>query len=236
MNFKILWVILTVGIFGNVARADEDQAVKHRLSDWELGDSLFGKPVTTRSLKGKVVVIQYWGVGCSSCLKGLAHLNKLDEEYRAKGLTIIGAEIYHSGKKQISAVLEKQNVGFTITDGVTGPISVSGLPYAVVFSPDGNLLFHGHPNDERFEAQIKAATANVKNHKKVALRVAEVSVIPSREWTDSTGRKMLASVSKIEGEKVFFQMKTGKVVAYQITKLSAEDQKIIKNAVTQSEK
>jgi hypothetical protein len=61
-----------------------------------------------------------------------------------------------------------------------------------------------------------------------------VSVIPSREWTDSTGRKMLASVSKIEGEKVFFQMKTGKVVAYQIAKLSADDQEIIKNAVTLS--
>lgn len=236
MNFKILWVILTVGIFIKAASADENQVFQHRLSDWELGDSLFGKPVTTRSLKGKPVVIQYWGVGCSSCLKGLVRLKKLDEEYREKGLTIIGAEIYHSGKNQIAEVLKKQNVGYSITDGVTGPISVSGLPYAVVFAPDGRLVFHGHPNDEQFEAQIKAATADVKNLEKPAVRVAEDSIIPMRQWTDGTGRQMLASVEKIEGDKVHFQMKSGKIVSYQIKKLSEEDQKIIKKAVISRDK
>jgi coenzyme F420-reducing hydrogenase beta subunit len=51
-----------------------------------------------------------------------------------------------------------------------------------------------------------------------------------RQWTDGTGRQMLASVEKIEDGKVHFQMKSGKVVSYQINKLSEEDQKIIKKS------
>lgn len=236
MNFKILWAVLAAGIFVNVASADGNQPAQYRLSDWELGDSLFGKAVTTRSLKGEVVVIQYWGVGCSSCLKEFAHLNKLNEEYCAKGLTIIGAEVYHSGKTQIAEVLKKQKVGFSITDGVIGPISISGLPYSVVFAPDGRLVYHGHPNDPRFEAEIKAATADVKINKNVAVRIAEESVIPQRRWTDSTGRQMLASVSKVEEDRVYFQTKSGKVVAYEIKKLSEQDQRFIKNNITTVEK
>ena len=56
MEFRILWVILTIGISGTAARSDKNQSVNYQLSDWELGDS-FEIPVKTCSLKGKAVVI-----------------------------------------------------------------------------------------------------------------------------------------------------------------------------------
>lgn len=170
MKFGILWAVLAIGMSSSPAYADEKKMEGHCLSEWKFGVTLFGDRVVPRSLGGKVVVLQYWGVGCPSCLKGFERLKKLDRNYREKGLRVVGAEIYHSGKERIASVVKKQGVGFSITDGVTGPVSVTGLPYAVVFGVDGKVIFHGHPNDEKFEKTIKLATSGAKRSARVPVK------------------------------------------------------------------
>ncbi len=166
MNSKILWVFLTIGILVGVARGDDKQARKHRLSEWKFGETLFGNRVVPTKLDGRVVVLEYWGVGCSSCLKGLGSLAVIDEKFRDQGVVVIGAEVYHSGREKIGGLLKEQKVNFSITDGVTGPISVSDLPYAVVFGTDGRVIYHGHPNHEKFEAVIGKAAGEIKISRK----------------------------------------------------------------------
>ena len=34
----------------------------HNLSEWTFGDTLFGDEPTKTKLKGKVVVVEYWGI------------------------------------------------------------------------------------------------------------------------------------------------------------------------------
>lgn len=45
--------------------------------------SLDGKQVTLDSLKGKIVVINYWGIWCGWCVKEMPDLQKLHEKYAA---------------------------------------------------------------------------------------------------------------------------------------------------------
>jgi len=116
-------------LFGN-AFAEEERAPAHRLSEWKFGETLFGEAVSPEILDGKVVVVEYWGVQCKSCVKSLARLGSLDETLRAKGLRVIGAEAHRSGREQIAEVVKSQNVKFAITDGLSGPISISSLPHA----------------------------------------------------------------------------------------------------------
>lgn len=170
MRFRFLWLCLAVGIFMNGASGQEKQAEDHRLADWKFGVTLFGDRVVPRNLEGQVVVVQYWGVGCSSCLKSFARLKKLEQTYQGKGLRVVGAEVYQSGKGKIGEVVKQQDLRFSITNGVTGPISVSGLPYAVVFGPDGRLVFKGHPNEKSFAESIKMATSKVAQLSKVSTR------------------------------------------------------------------
>ncbi|MFE2326845.1 cytochrome c biogenesis protein DipZ [Streptomyces sp. NPDC059385] len=49
-----------------------------------------GAPVDLASLRGKVVLIDFWTYSCINCQRSLAHIEAWDRAYRDKGLTVIG--------------------------------------------------------------------------------------------------------------------------------------------------
>ncbi len=48
------------------------------------------EPLTNESLRGKVVLIDFWTYSCINCIRTLPHLKEWDAKYRDKGLVIIG--------------------------------------------------------------------------------------------------------------------------------------------------
>jgi thiol-disulfide isomerase/thioredoxin len=51
---------------------------------------LNSSPLTLESLKGRVVLLDFWTYTCVNCLRALPHVKKLHEKYAAKGLAVIG--------------------------------------------------------------------------------------------------------------------------------------------------
>jgi cytochrome c biogenesis protein CcdA/thiol-disulfide isomerase/thioredoxin len=51
-----------------------------------------GRPVTLRSLRGRVVLIDFWTYTCINCIRTLPYLKAWDAAYRRDGLTIVGVE------------------------------------------------------------------------------------------------------------------------------------------------
>jgi len=51
---------------------------------------LNSSPLTMASLKGKVVLIQFWTYSCINCLRTLPYVTKWYETYKDKGLVVIG--------------------------------------------------------------------------------------------------------------------------------------------------
>jgi cytochrome c biogenesis protein CcdA/thiol-disulfide isomerase/thioredoxin len=49
-----------------------------------------GRPLTLRSLRGRVVLIDFWTYSCINCIRTLPALRAWDSRYRRDGLTIIG--------------------------------------------------------------------------------------------------------------------------------------------------
>jgi cytochrome c biogenesis protein CcdA/thiol-disulfide isomerase/thioredoxin len=49
-----------------------------------------GRPLSLRSLRGRVVLIDFWTYSCINCLRTLPELKAWDARYRSAGLTIIG--------------------------------------------------------------------------------------------------------------------------------------------------
>ncbi len=47
-------------------------------------------PLTLESLRGKVVLIDFWTYDCWNCYRSFPWLNALEEKYRGRGLTIVG--------------------------------------------------------------------------------------------------------------------------------------------------
>ncbi|MER5308798.1 cytochrome c biogenesis protein DipZ [Streptomyces sp. NPDC002773] len=49
-----------------------------------------GRPVDLASLRGRVVLIDFWTYSCINCQRSLPHIKDWDRAYRDKGLTVIG--------------------------------------------------------------------------------------------------------------------------------------------------
>ena len=58
--------------------------------DLASGTWINSEPLTLKSLRGRVVIVDFWTFGCYNCRNTLPYLKKWDLSYRDKGLTIIG--------------------------------------------------------------------------------------------------------------------------------------------------
>jgi len=207
---------------------------KAKFSDWNLGKVAFGEKVGKKEVKGKVVVLEYWGVNCPPCIASLPHLAEMDREHRAEGLVIIGAESQMSTKDQMKPLLEKAKVNYTIVEGAEGPIEVSAIPRVFVFGTDGELVFDGSPSGEAFGKAVKDALATAEKSGGEDKGAVAGNLIEQREWTNSTGGSIRAAVKTANDKTVTFVMANGKSVEYALEKLSEDSRKAIAEAVGKS--
>lgn len=152
-------------------------------------------------------------------------------------MVIIGAEVQNSSAEAIKDITDKHKVKFTITKGVNGPPTGRGIPRAVVFDATGKVVFTGHPADDQFERTVKKALRELKKSGGVPEKETEEPkpvknepMIAQREWTNSEGKSIKASVLAVEGDKVKFKLSNGKTVNYPLDQLSEDDQAAIKEA------
>ena len=75
------------------------------------------KKMSLDDLKGKVVIVDFWGTWCPPCRKEIPHFVDLHKEYKGKGLEIVGLNYNEEGtpdevKKTIKTFLDKNNVPY----------------------------------------------------------------------------------------------------------------------------
>lgn len=64
---------------------------------------LDGKPLRTADLKGKVVIVDFWGTWCGPCRDELPVLAALHEKYRDQGLEIVGVNCNEGDGPDVAA-------------------------------------------------------------------------------------------------------------------------------------
>jgi len=76
-------------------------------------------PLTTEGLRGKVVLVQFWTYSCINCLRTLPYVTKWHEQYKDKGLVVIGVHT-----PEFAFERERANVETAIKRlGITYPVA-----------------------------------------------------------------------------------------------------------------
>lgn len=118
------------------------------VSNWLNTD---GKELKLAELKGRVVVLDFWGVWCGPCRAAMPHLKELYEKHKDDGLVVIGVHTKNQGEKMADYVREA-DLTWPIawdTDGETvKAFAVDSYPDYYVIDRSGNLRFADLANGE----------------------------------------------------------------------------------------
>ena len=104
--------------------------------------SIDGKNISLSSLKGKVVVLDFWGSWCGWCIKGMPKMKEYYAKYKGK-LEILGIDCNDTEQKWRDAVkkhelpwLHVRNEG---NPDVTVLYGISGFPTKIVVNAEGKI-------------------------------------------------------------------------------------------------
>jgi peroxiredoxin/outer membrane lipoprotein-sorting protein len=103
------------------------------------------KEVTLASLKGNVVVLDFWATWCGPCVAGFPHIDALAKKYAAQGVKVFGMN-QKEDKETIDNFLKEKNLTVPVLldpGEIADKYQVKGIPQTVIIGKDG-LIKHVH--------------------------------------------------------------------------------------------
>ena len=112
-------------------------------------------------LKGKIVVLDFWGVWCAPCIASIPHNNELAAKYRAAGVVFVGVCHPKDVEKMAATAKEKGLKYATAQDPAGATIKaykVDSFPDYYIIDREGILRLADCAND-KVESAIKQLLA-----------------------------------------------------------------------------
>ncbi|MFH1419250.1 MAG: redoxin domain-containing protein [Planctomycetota bacterium] len=126
---------------------------------WEL-ETTDGKTITLESLRGNVVVMDFWATWCGPCRMAMPGLQKLHERFKGQPVKVFGVNCRERSRNADPAAFAK-SLGLTYTqllngNAVAGAYGVRGIPCLYVIGKDGKILRAVAGFSPRMEAELGA--------------------------------------------------------------------------------
>ena len=109
-----------------------------------------GKILSSDSLKGKVIVLNFWSIYCGPCIKEMPELNELVEKMKGKDVIFIAPAFYGSEEDLINNFLPKHPFNYKIIHIKNDDdYNVNSFPTHIVIDKDSKIIdkFDGYSPD-----------------------------------------------------------------------------------------
>jgi peroxiredoxin len=129
--------------------------------------SLAGDKVSTRSLRGKVVMVNFWATSCTTCVKEMPQMVETYNKFKGQGLQFVAVAMKYDPPNYVLNFTETRKLPFTVAMDSGGDIArsfgdVAMTPTTFVIGKDGKIIkrYVGEPEFGELHALLqKALTA-----------------------------------------------------------------------------
>ncbi len=105
-----------------------------------------GKPFALRSLRGKIVLVDFWASWCRPCRMENPNVVKMYNKYHAKGFDVLGVSLDKTKDAWTNAIKQDGLMWHHVSDlqfwnnAAAQQYGVSAIPYSVLVGRDGKVL------------------------------------------------------------------------------------------------
>ncbi len=112
-----------------------------------------------------VTVLNVWATWCVSCREEMHDLQALQDEYKAKGVRVLGVSVDDGDSERVRKFVEKEKLTFPMVHDQDARVQqmyqVSGLPTTFVIGADGRILWKSIGNVHGVLSPLKAVLDKV---------------------------------------------------------------------------
>ncbi len=110
-----------------------------------------GQMISLRELRGRVILLDFWATWCRPCRRTMPHVQKWHEQYKDRGLKVIGVNI-EGPLPRVFRYLDAGKYAFTVVfdqgnwrSQIVQLYGVHSIPYTFLIDRRGIIRYRGHP-------------------------------------------------------------------------------------------
>jgi thiol-disulfide isomerase/thioredoxin len=122
--------------------------------------NMAGQKVELAGLKSNVVLVDFWATWCPPCVASMPHLQKIQDDYRGKGVIVLGVNQEPGEEEKVRRFLAQRNLTFpTVMDpgSIHVEYGVYSFPTTFVLDRQGVIrsIFRGPASEKALRAAIE---------------------------------------------------------------------------------
>lgn len=128
--------------------------------------SLNGEKISMHSLRGKVVMVNFWATSCTTCVKEMPEMVQTYNKYKDKGLDFIAVAMSYDPPNYVLNYAQTRNLPFKVALDTQGEVAkafegVKLTPTTYVIDKSGNIIkrYVGEPDFAALHQLLEKALA-----------------------------------------------------------------------------
>lgn len=159
---KVLAVIAVIAVaaFGYLSFTKKPDAPQVVFTD------LDGQKVALQSLRGKVVMVNFWATSCATCVKEMPQMVQTYNKYKDKGFDFVAVAMSYDPPNYVLNYAQTRNLPFKVALDAQGDIAKSFgdiklTPTTFVIDKEGKILkrYLGEPDFAEVHQLLEKALA-----------------------------------------------------------------------------
>ena len=128
--------------------------------------SLSGEKISMQSLRGKVVMVNFWATSCTTCVHEMPQMVQTYNKYKDKGLDFVAVAMSYDQPNYVLNYAQTRSLPFKVALDVQGTLAkafgdVQLTPTTYVIDKNGNIIkrYVGEPEFAELHQLLETALA-----------------------------------------------------------------------------